>query len=240
MQLLGEGGDGASGDGVVVSCPGAAGKRWNSRQPCRRRRDPSGPQRPTTLSAASVGFDRCTHAPIEVIRRSISSRRRTKRPHLFSLLLLPTSDAVAAIVEYSLPMVSGSVISIHEHESGPFKSVPASVHRSVPALTVSKLSYRISSRHTTRPALFHHSAFPPGLGLVVFPDFAVAGSPAKTLCSRRNRSFSLIFGPGTGLENRGVGRIGGGDRAVSLLGGSYRRPCDSLPSREQRAHQRSC
>lgn len=40
VQLLGGGGVGVSGDGVVVSCPGAAGKRWNWRQPCRRRRDP--------------------------------------------------------------------------------------------------------------------------------------------------------------------------------------------------------
>lgn len=196
VLFLGEGGGGDSGGGVVVSCPGAAGRRWNWRQPCRRRRDPSGPQRPTTLSAASVGFDRCTHAPIEVIRRSVSSRRRPKRPHLFSLLLPPSSDAVAAIFEHSLPMVGGSVISIHEHEGGPFKSVPRPVHRSVPAVTVSKLSK--SDQFET----YDKAGFVPPFRLAArswsscFPDFAVAGSPAKTLCSRRQTVlFFLDFRP---------------------------------------------
>lgn len=87
------------------------------------------------------------------------------------------------------------------------------------------------------------SAFPPGLGLlvIVFPDsplLLLGGKfPPRLVSSSRRRSFSLISGSGTGLENRG----GGANRIASVgcdssLGGKYRRPCDSLPSREQRAH----
>lgn len=122
LGLLG-GGGGVSGEGVVVWCQGATVKRWNWRQPCRRRRDPNTPETDDVIGRFGK-HRRCIHALIEVIRRSISSRRLTKRSHLFSVLFPPGSDAVVLFFEYPLPMASGSVISTRK--GGPFKSVPAS------------------------------------------------------------------------------------------------------------------
>ena len=112
-------------DGVVVWCWGAAwsgGTGGNLVVVVTQ-------NHPTTLSAASVGFDRCTHAPIEVIRRSVSCRRRTKRPHLFSWLLPPSCDAIAAIFEYSFANGKRGCY-LDTLRGGPSKGGPRSAHRS--------------------------------------------------------------------------------------------------------------
>lgn len=101
---------------------------------------------------------------------------------------------------------------------------------------------RTSSRHTTRPG------FVPPLPLsrqvlvflLLFSQLLLCcrgGSPAKTSLLEQTPFLFLDFRP----RNRTREPRGGANRigwvVTAFLGGKYRRPCDSLPSREQRAHQ---
>lgn len=130
----------------------------------------------------------------------------------------PSSDAWrSSSSDPLLPMIRGSVISIHE--PGPDQRAPSApstvLARPPAALTVSIVlsRNRTSSRHKTRPALSYPFRLHPVTALVfLFPGplySPIAEVPLRhyLLEKTARRLFLVLFGPGIGLENCGVGHI---------------------------------
>lgn len=210
MQLLGGGGVGVSGGGVVVSCPGAAGKRWNWRQPCRRRRDPK--DRPPETYDVIGRFGRlrqvhpCTDRGHPTVYSFPQANQETSSIFFANSAQLGCRsghDRVLFCQWYAGVLSRYMSIRAARSEASPprppFRPCTDRFRRS---------RNRISSRHATRPALFHPFRLPARSWSSCFPVFFLSREAPPRLSTREERCFFffffLIFGPGTGTrEPRG-------------------------------------
>lgn len=123
-----------------------------------------------------------------------------KRPHLFSLVLPPSSGAVAAIFGYSFANSRRQCyLRTHRGRAVQKRRLPRPRPPFRPCTDrFETREIRTSSRHTTRPALFHPlSAFPPGSwsSCYCFPAFSFLSRevPPRTFLLEKTPFFFLDF-----------------------------------------------